>query len=111
MLWDMHTGQHKKTLKGHSKGVRSLAYSPGSRFLFSAGFDYDALVWNPYVEQIITHLYGHSASLCNVEVIPNTTQIITADITGVFKVWDSRSWECMQASHETSLPRHGHVTN
>ena len=43
--------RHKKTLEGHSKGVRSLAYSPGSRFLFSAGFDYDALVWNPYVEQ------------------------------------------------------------
>ena len=39
-LWDVHSGKHKKMLEGHSKGVRSLAYSPDYRFLVSAGFDY-----------------------------------------------------------------------
>ena len=43
-LWDMHTGKARKTLTGHTKGVRSMAYSPDYRFLVSAGFDYDALV-------------------------------------------------------------------
>lgn len=73
-LWDMTTGKARRTLLGHTKvrhhpphccdfmypahtaaymplqGVRSLAYSSEYRFLISAGFDYDAMVWNPYVE-------------------------------------------------------------
>ncbi|KUF87556.1 hypothetical protein AM588_10001531 [Phytophthora nicotianae] len=80
-LWDVHTGKHKQQLDGHAKGVRSLAYSPEYRFLVSAGFDFDALVWNP---------------LCGVEIISDTPQIITADVDGVFKVWDIRNFACMQ---------------
>ena len=158
----MHSGKHKKMLEGHSKGVRSLAYSPDYRFLVSAGFDYDALVWNPYVEHLILRLHGtyqnetrvfcivvccwehlhtiwalflaisspwmslcspdfssligfvvcmqilhaniilyniqtgHTSSLCGVQIIPNTPQIITADTEGVFKVWNIRNFSCMQ---------------
>ncbi|KAJ0399503.1 hypothetical protein ATCC90586_007532 [Pythium insidiosum] len=95
-LWDVHTGKHKQQLDGHSKGVRSLAYSPEYRFLVSAGFDFEALVWNPYVDQLILRLHGHNNSLCGVEIIPDTPQIITADVDGVFKVWDIRNFACMQ---------------
>jgi WD40 repeat protein len=85
-LWDVHTGKHKQQLDGHTKGVRSLAYSPEYRFLVSAGFDFDALVWNPYVDQLILRLHGHNNSLCGVEIIPDTPQILTADVDGIFKV-------------------------
>ncbi|KAG7389280.1 hypothetical protein PHYBOEH_007545 [Phytophthora boehmeriae] len=95
-LWDVHTGKHKQQLDGHAKGVRSLAYSSEYRFLVSAGFDFDALVWNPYVDQLILRLHGHNNSLCGVEIIPDTPQIITADVDGVFKVWDIRNFACMQ---------------
>lgn len=95
-LWDVHTGKHKQQLDGHAKGVRSLAYSPEYRFLVSAGFDFDALVWNPYVDQLILRLHGHNNSLCGVEIIPDSPQIITADVDGVFKVWDIRNFACMQ---------------
>ena len=102
-LWDVHSGKHKQMLDGHTKGVRSLAYSSDYRFLVSAGFDYDALVWNPYVEHLILRLHGHQASLCGVEIIPNTPQIITGDVEGVFKVWDIRNFSCMQTFTGESL--------
>lgn len=95
-LWDVHTGKHKQQLDGHTKGVRALAYSPEYRFLVSAGFDFDALVWNPYVDQLILRLHGHNNSLCGVEIIPDTPQIVTADVDGIFKVWDIRNFACMQ---------------
>jgi WD40 repeat protein len=95
-LWDMNSGKHKQTLEGHSKGVRCLAYSSEYRFLVSAGFDYDAMVWNPYVNHLILRLNGHTSSLCGVVIIPDTPQIITADAEGVFKVWDIRNFSCMQ---------------
>jgi WD40 repeat protein len=95
-VWDINTGKLNLVLEGHSKGVRSLAYSTDYRFLVSAGFDYDAMVWNPYVENLILRLHGHAAPLCNVEIIPNSPQIITADVSGVFKIWDARNFACMQ---------------
>ncbi|KAL3658142.1 hypothetical protein V7S43_016774 [Phytophthora oleae] len=107
-LWDVHTGKHKQQLDGHAKGVRSLTYSPEYRFLVSAGFDFDALVWNPYVDQLILRLHGHNNSLCGVEIIPDTPQIITADVDGVFKVWDIRNFACMQTFTAENM---GYVKN
>ncbi|TMW63890.1 hypothetical protein Poli38472_014800 [Pythium oligandrum] len=105
-LWDVHTGKHKQQLDGHTKGVRALAYSSEYRFLVSAGFDFDVLVWNPYVDQLILRLHGHNNSLCGVEIIPDTPQIITADVDGVFKVWDIRNFACMQTFTAEGM---GHV--
>jgi WD40 repeat protein len=95
-LWDINTGKARKVLEGHAKGVTSLAYSQEYRFLVSAGFDYDAVVWNPYVEKLILRLHGHNSSLVGVEIIPDTPQIITADKEGFIKVWDIRNFSCMQ---------------
>ena len=83
-------------MEGHEKGVRSLAYNSDHRFMVSGGFDYDALVWNPYVERLILRLHGHNAPLVGVEMVPNTPQIVTGDASGVVKIWDIRTFTCMQ---------------
>ena len=95
-LWDTRSGKCKQTLLGHSKGVRSLAFSKEYRFLISVGFDYDVIVWNPYVKDLITKLTGHIACLARVQIVPHTPQVITADVDGTFKVWDIRSFHCVQ---------------
>ena len=38
------------------------------RLLVSGGFDFDVIIWNPYVEHLILRLSGHSNSICGVEV-------------------------------------------
>jgi WD40 repeat protein len=102
-LWDTQTGRHRRKLEGHEKGVRALAYNSDHRFMVSGGFDYDALVWNPYVERLILRLHGHTAPLVGVEMVPNTPQIVTGDASGVVKIWDIRTFTCMQTfSHEDS---------
>jgi len=95
-FWDISTLTHRKSLPGHKKGVLSLSYSQEYRFLVSAGFDHDALVWNPYVERMICPLKGHTSSLVGVKVIPGTPEIVTADASGIFKIWDIRNFSCVQ---------------
>jgi WD40 repeat protein len=95
-LWDINTFRHLKTLKGHSRGVLSLAYNPSYRCILSAGCDHDILVWNPYVDDLIFKLHGHSCSLVKVECIPNTPEIVSLDSSGVVKVWDVRNFNCVQ---------------
>ena len=44
-LWDPHTGEHKKTLTGHTAWVRSIAFSPDGKTLASRSDDGTVLLW------------------------------------------------------------------
>ena len=81
-LWNLPTGKLRRTLVGHTKGVRKITYSSEYRFLISVGFDFDVLVWNPYVANLILRLTDHGCSLCDVQIIPNTPILISADVEG-----------------------------
>eukprot|EP00439_Symbiodinium_sp_Y106_P082156 s297_g21.t1 len=65
-----------------------------------------ATVWNPYVERVpIFRLKGHTHALCGVSVVPGTPQILSADVAGTFRLWDMRSFRCVQSfgGNETTL--------
>lgn len=95
-VWDSHTNQEILRLYGHRKGVFDLAYNPSYRLMFSCGFEHDACVWSPFVKSLVFRLKGHHASLVGVQTVPNTPEVITADTSGVFKLWDIRNFQCVQ---------------
>lgn len=67
--------------------------------LISAGLDREAYIWNPYVSKKIYALKGHQHSLIGVKALEDSNQIITADISATFKIWDSRNLSCVQTFH------------
>ncbi len=76
LIWDVNTGYKQRELRGHVKGVFSLAYSHEHRFLMSAGSDRDALVWNPMVKsRPIFRLKGHHTSLVGIQIPEGTPQV------------------------------------
>lgn len=44
-LWNVHSGEHYKTLYGHRNDVTSLAFSPDGTTLASASTDHTILLW------------------------------------------------------------------
>jgi WD40 repeat protein len=97
LLWDTATMRWRKQFKGHKKGTYSLAYSMDSHCLLTAGLDQEVYVWNPYVDRKpIFKLKGHTHALCGVSVIPGTPQILSADVTGTFRLWDMRNFRTVQ---------------
>ena len=38
-----------KTLIGHMRAVREMAYSEKHKVIISCGFEFDVFVWNPYL--------------------------------------------------------------
>lgn len=95
-VWDSYTNAQILKLIGHKKGILDLSYSPQYRLLFSCGFEHDACVWSPLGKNLVYRLKGHHASLTGVVAVEDTPEIITGDITGVFKLWDIRNFSCVQ---------------
>ena len=95
-MWDTYTHEMTTHLKGHKKGVFSMSYHPSFRLLISSGFEHDAYVWSPFVKALVYKLKGHHASLIGVQFVEGSNEIITADTDGLFKLWDIRSFKCLQ---------------
>ena len=97
ILWDMISGSPRRFYNAHKMGVLSLAFNEEYRLLFTAGFDHDIYVWNPYIDTVAFTIEGHNSSLLALEVIPGTPQIVSADLEGWVKVWDIRNLSCVQS--------------
>lgn len=96
-LWDMPQNTKRRQLNGQVKGIYSLDWNSEHSCLFSAGVDREAYVWNPYVEKEIFRLSGHTHSLIGVKCVPKTSQVVTGDISGLFKIWDIRTFSTIQS--------------
>lgn len=89
-LWDVVNEKNTRTLGGdssHLKGITCLDWYPDNNWLLSSGLDHDVFVFNTYVREKIHTLKGHAHPLVGVKCIPSAKQLITADISGMVKVW------------------------
>jgi WD40 repeat protein len=73
-------------------GVLSLDWYADNNLILSAGLDHDVFIWNPHVQKKIFLLKGHNHSLVGVKWMTGTNQIVSADISGMFRVWDVRTF-------------------
>jgi WD40 repeat protein len=96
-IWDVLTGSRRQLLQGHRMGVTSMAYHEQRRLLISSGFDHEAMVWSPFTPTVLYKLKGHTSPLVGVNVVPNSNQVVTADTEGLCKIWDVRTFQCVQS--------------
>ena len=59
-LWDVATGQHKKTLTGHTDKLYSVAFSPDGLTLASGSHDATICLWDAVTGQHKKTLTGHT---------------------------------------------------
>jgi WD40 repeat protein len=95
-IWDAYSNRQLLKLYGHTKGALAIDYAAEYRLLVSAGFEHDACIWSPFVSTMVYRLKGHHHSLVGCQAVKDTPEIITADISGVFKLWDIRNFQCVQ---------------
>lgn len=93
----------KKTLEGHKRAIREIAYSENYKILVSVGFDFQIFVWNPYWEKEIIKLDGHESPLVGVNCPPGQDCFITCDTKGVINVWNIKDYSCMQSLSVTNV--------
>ncbi len=116
-LWDAATGRHRATLKGHSAGVRLLAFAPDGLTIASAGgpFDHTVRLWDTKTGQArVTprgqeiYLDGHERTVWSVTFSPDGHTIATASEDQTVRLWDAKT-----GLHKLALfgPHAGTVTS
>jgi len=92
----MATQKGKSMHTDHTKEIYSLDWVEDQKLILSAGLDHDVYIWNPIVKKTIYYLKGHNHSLVGVKWLKGTNQIVSADISGMFRIWDARTFTTVQ---------------
>ena len=77
----------RNTLKGHSRAVESVNFSPDGQTLASASWDGTVKLWDLEGRELQT-LEGHSISVISVSFSPDGQTLASASRDGTVKLWD-----------------------
>ena len=85
------SSQVRLTLKGHTAGVSSVAWSPDGKRLATGSYDKTAKVWDAATGQELLTLKGHTGYVFSVAWSPDGKRLATGSWDGTAKVWDAAS--------------------
>jgi WD40 repeat protein len=86
-LWKAVTHEHLTTLKGHTKGVDSLAFTADGKTLASGSSDKTVKLWDVATGKELKTLAGHTEFARSVTFAPDGKILVSADWDGI-RLWD-----------------------
>lgn len=86
ILWDTIGNTKKWVYKEHNRGITSLAFNESLILLFSASYDHQICIWNPYISNVIHKILAHSCPIYSLKVVDS--QLLSLDMKGTIKVFD-----------------------
>ncbi|MDE0637655.1 MAG: hypothetical protein OXI43_17595 [Candidatus Poribacteria bacterium] len=104
-LWDVESGKHKKTLRGHKALIKRVVFSPDSGTLAS---------WSSYEERIIRlwdvatgkhrqTLTGHTDLVESVTFSPHGKTLASGGLDGTVRMWDAGTGKQIQVFTDKRL--------
>jgi len=90
VLWDTILKEYRKCYFDQITGIYSIAYDSIRNLLFACGFNHDIYVYDPYIDgSSIYKLSGHSCSINSIDTNEKESELISLDILGNIKIWDT----------------------
>jgi hypothetical protein len=86
----MPSDQELRTLKGHTRPVSSVAFSPDGSRLASASGDQTIKVWDTASGQVLRTLKGHTGGVRSMAFSPDGSRLASGSDDPI-KVWDAAS--------------------
>src|SRR3954447_5139938 len=87
-LWDINSGQPRRTLAGHVGPVNGVAFSPDGTLLASVGQDTVLRIWDVATGDQRLKLTGHAEPILTVAFSPDGTTVATGGQDTWVILWD-----------------------
>jgi WD40 repeat protein len=86
-IYDTNTGNHIKSIKGHTLGVRTLTFN--SQLLFTGSYDRGINIWDSNTFEPKDVLFGHNDSISRLVISKyNPADLYSIGHDGVLNKWD-----------------------
>ncbi|EGO20274.1 hypothetical protein SERLADRAFT_418007 [Serpula lacrymans var. lacrymans S7.9] len=110
-IWDATSGSEDKTVRiwdatsgdlvagpfeGHTKGVRSVGFSPDGKKVVSGSRDKTVRIWDATSGQLVADpLEGHTSDVTSVGFSPDGTKVVSGSLDCTVRIWDAISAQLM----------------
>jgi uncharacterized protein with WD repeat len=92
-LWNVDTGELRKTLEGHTDNVQHVTFSPTGLILASASDDGTIQLWDIKTGDVIKILDGHAERIRHVSFSPTGLILVSTGSDGTIRLWDINTGE------------------
>ncbi len=86
-LWDCETGKRIGVFEGHTKAVRSVAFSKDGKRLLTGSLDKTAALWDVETRKLLIEFKGHSLWVYSAAFSPDETRVVTTGQDGTAVVY------------------------
>lgn len=106
-LWNLHTGELKRTLKLHERLYKSITISPDERTLLASSPSNTIQLWNLHTGELLWTIEGTPGWEPIFTISPNWQTLVSSDADGI-KLWNLDTGELIHTLH-TSSPQAGFI--
>ena len=100
---DIERRKKQRVYSGHKGGVYSFAYNKEYKFMASCGVQRKIEIFEPNRCKMSAQMIGHQSSVLRVLMNEGRHQIISLAMDKTIKVWDDRTFRCMQTFSDNEV--------
>jgi len=90
IFWDATSKKPQKVFNDQVTGIYSMVFDPNKNQIFTCGFEHEIFVYEPYNNNnAVYKLKGHNGSISSLAINPTLNELISIDVLGVIKIWDT----------------------